>query len=240
MDIIDHFYPSLCVQAGPFQGLRFPNQALHLTCRPLLPRLAGTYELEMANLFTPEFLSRFSEFYDVGCSDGYYSVGSAMLSSSIKVFACNADSHSHAICQQLADLNNVADRLRLVSRLDLHGLFEHGYSLRKRFLLLVDCDGGEAVIFSAEVSHLRRLLGNATVIVKSRESCRPGITNHLIQFFHSSHLLRRIQSVPDILRPSYYRQFLPDSCDELNALSILSEYAEAPVEWLIFEPMPRQ
>ena len=140
----------------------------------------------------------------------------------------------------MADSNDVAARVNLVTRQDLPALFAHSHSLGKSYLLLVDCCGAESVIFSAEAPHLRFLLRNATVIVKSRESCNPGLTEHLMHFFLDSHSLRRIHLIPDILRPSYYRQLLPGLCDESTVVSILSEYPDAPAEWLIFEPIPCQ
>lgn len=64
------------VVAGPFRGLRTPCESY---CSSLLPKLLGTYELELFPFWTPERLGAFRTVVNIGCAEGMYIAGIALV-----------------------------------------------------------------------------------------------------------------------------------------------------------------
>src|SRR5687768_17261507 len=67
--------PKLEVLTGPFAGMKYPYAS---NGSAVFPKLLGTYESEISELFRYERLKRYRTFIDIGCAEGYYLVGVAM------------------------------------------------------------------------------------------------------------------------------------------------------------------
>lgn len=64
------------VVAGPFRGMR---TACESHGSSLLPKLIGTYELELAPFWTPEWLGAYRTVVNLGCAEGFYLAGIAVV-----------------------------------------------------------------------------------------------------------------------------------------------------------------
>jgi hypothetical protein len=234
--IMSRYFPSCVVAAGPFQGMRYPTTAE--IGNLLLPKLAGSYEIEISHLFNSGFLSKFDEFINVGCGEDYYAVGAAIVAPSLIVRAFDNDPQALSRCRAMAELNAVSDRVETADCFSLAKLSElRGSENIPKYLLLVDCEGSEASIFSSESRAYRALLKNSTIILESHEFVRRGMANHITQFFASSHRVERVLAVGDVLRPSYFSEFIPNHCFPNQVVEILAEKRPASMEWLIFRPL---
>ena len=236
LEIASQFFSSLTVSNGPFKGMMYPSA--EAVGSAILPKLAGSYEIEISKMFTAEFLSQFSDFFDIGCAEGYYAVGAATIAPSLSVHAYDTNHHVLALCRAMADLNGVANRVVLDEKFSLAKLAQIKEAARiGKCLVLVDCEGAEAAIFSSESYGERWALQDCMLIIESHEFVRPGMADHIAKFFAGSHRLQRVLAVGDLLRPSYCSSFIPVDCDRETASIILAEKRPAPMEWLVFEPL---
>ena len=141
----------LIVQSGPFAGMRMVD----LSTRgdgDIAPKLLGTYEAELHPSFERFRNRRYDAIVDVGCAEGYYSVGAARLFPGTPVFAYDVDKGALEILQALSLQNGCADQI-------IPGDFCDPETLRKvlerypRSLVIADCEGYEKILFSDPVTN---------------------------------------------------------------------------------------
>ena len=129
------------VMGGPFQGMIYGDTAV---CSALLPKLAGSYEVELHPLLDSLRAADYDTVVDVGCAEGYYAVGFARKWVGIQVIAFDTDVQARELCAQKTEENGVAARVRV------EGACE-GETLRDvvpRSLLISDCEGYELVLLA--------------------------------------------------------------------------------------------
>ena len=98
------------VQTGPFKGLRYLDAAVWGS---ITPKWLGSYEAELHPIVQRIAERSYQTIIDVGCAEGYYAVGLAVLSPGSRVFAFDTDFISRAQVRRLAALNKAADRVRV-------------------------------------------------------------------------------------------------------------------------------
>ena len=101
------------VKRGPFEGMIYP--AFESTGSSLFPKLAGVYEKEIQSVIYEVLNANkkgagYKFFIDVGCAEGYYSVGFAIEAKRNKAFekilAFDIDPNAHRLCTQMCIANN--------------------------------------------------------------------------------------------------------------------------------------
>lgn len=136
----------LVVQSGPFAGMRMVD----LSTRgdgDIAPKLLGTYEQELHPALERFAGNRYDSIVDVGCAEGYYSVGAALLFPETPVLAYDVDAGALEILAKLARANGCEDRI-------LPGDFCDPATLRDvvgrypRSLIIADCEGYEKQLFA--------------------------------------------------------------------------------------------
>lgn len=137
---------NLVVQSGPFAGMKMVD----LSTRgdgDITPKLLGTYEAELHPALASFATRKYDAVVDVGCAEGYYSVGAALVFPDIPVLAYDVDAGALEILDALARANDCADRM-------VPGDFCDPATLRDvagrypRSLVIVDCEGYEKTLFS--------------------------------------------------------------------------------------------
>ncbi len=98
------------VQTGPFKGLRYFDAAVWGS---ITSKWLGSYEAELHSVVHQIGERSYRTIIDVGCAEGYYAVGLAVLSPGSQVFAFDTDFISRAQVRRLAALNQAADRVRV-------------------------------------------------------------------------------------------------------------------------------
>jgi hypothetical protein len=139
-DVTDRF--GWDVQAGPFAGMKYTRQSFDSV---LLPKLLGTYELELQPVIEAAIGRAYPTIVDIGTAEGYYAVGMALRSPSAKVLAFEANPTARAQCGKLAALNGVADRI------EIRDAFRPGDAANlagQRTFVICDVDGYETEIFA--------------------------------------------------------------------------------------------
>ena len=176
----------LSVRTGPFQGMRYPTSATKQ--RHVAPRLVGSYESCLHRVIKEIQERRYEHIVDIGCAEGYYAVGFAMIYPDAHVFAFDAEPRELKLCRELKDLNRVSN-LSLGAFCDSRALST--ISANRRSLILSDCEGYESRLFTEEtVASLAR----TDFLIELHELASPGVTERLSAIFNKTHQVSLIES----------------------------------------------
>lgn len=170
--------------AGPFTGMRYvdkPNNEGHAA------KLVGTYERELLPILERVRRTPYGCILNVGSSEGYYAVGLAMTMPNVRVIAYDIDPEAVRNVNDLAQRNNVADRVQTA------GLCDHAELNRyrgERCLVLCDIEGGEDNLLDPRAAQALVGFDILVEIHDGRESTR--IRDLLVDRFKVSHALEFI------------------------------------------------
>ena len=211
-DFRDKLFPhgaAIEVQAGPFRGLHYFDETVWGS---ITPKWLGSYEAELHPIINRIIERSYHTIIDVGCAEGYYAVGLAVVIPSAKVFAFDTDFISRSQVRRLAALNKVKDRLQIrafCKHSDLDDLS------RGDTLVVCDIEGFEAQLLNPKSA---RSLLHDDILVEVHETSESSLeVERLLQSrFATSH---RIQRVTASNRDSWIEQ----NCQHL--LTIFSKDA---------------
>jgi len=140
--------PATSVQGGLFKGLKYPGVRSYGST--VLPKLAGTYELviqeEIQKLLDEK---NYTTIIDIGCAEGYYAVGMALMQPEAKVIAYDIAVLARALCAEMAELNGVRDRINIAGECKKESLQSINFN-EGRVLVICDCEGGEYELINPE------------------------------------------------------------------------------------------
>jgi hypothetical protein len=109
-EICAHF--SRVVASGPFAGMKIPDQ-ISWGDGDIAPKVLGTFEQELHETLL-QFKSRaYNAVVNVGCAEGYYAIGLAMLNERWCIYAFDTEATARKVCQAAAELNAVDDRVTI-------------------------------------------------------------------------------------------------------------------------------
>jgi hypothetical protein len=166
------------VLSGPFQGMRFIPFA---SGSGLLPKIVGSYELEIHPAVAASLRRGYRRIVNVGCGEGYYAVGYARALPGATVHAFDLDILARRRVQTLARLNGVAGRVRTAARCgleDLQALSGRGS------LVFSDCEGCEKELLDPA---LAPALAEADILVEIHDFIDPSISATLARRFQATH-----------------------------------------------------
>jgi hypothetical protein len=206
------------VRHGPFAGLRFPPRADgHASF--LAAKLLGAYEREIHAALVEAIAAGPSRVVDVGAAEGYYAVGLAMLvDPRIEVLGFETDAGGRQVCREMAALNGVEGRVRLLGRCDPDAL---AAELPDEAFVICDCEGYEVELL--DPLRVPRL-ATATILAELHPLARPEVERVMGDRFGATHDIvivhpeRREQSEWDELT----------GVDPRTAFRLLSEGAPSP------------
>lgn len=221
--------PSLTVLNGPFKGLRYASA--RSAGSALVPKILGSYESELHGVIGRILENDYSDVVDVGCAEGYYAVGFGMLLAHATVHAFDTSSRARRLCLDTARRNGVADRLRLGSLCDEATLV--GLDLGRRALVVSDCEGYEATLFTPRVA---AFLARHDALIEVHHAHDPELSLSLQSRFRSTHDVTVVESVDDNrkIRLLVYAELA--EYDATTKRRLLSEGRAGIMEWLYFTP----
>lgn len=197
------------VISGPFRGMAYLTSA---SGSGLLPKIAGSYELELHDTVEESLERSYDRVLNVGAAEGYYAVGYALRLARAQVFAFDTDVVARYRIRQLARLNDVADRIRVRPACSPHHLSR---LVTGRCLVICDCEGCEYELLDPERAPA---LARADLLVELHEFRVPGVTRLFLQRFEPTHrtVLLDMQDRSDT---------------ELDALTLLSAEDKSLALW---------
>jgi len=126
----------ICVQTGPFMGLKYYNKTVW---GPIVPKWLGSYESQLIPVIEKIIKSRPSRIIDIGAAEGYYAIGLAKLLKQCEVAAFDIDPIARIRQKQLASINNTRN-------LNIYGLCSPeklNAFAGKDSVVICDIEGGE-------------------------------------------------------------------------------------------------
>lgn len=180
------------ILGGPFKGMKFSRAKVG---SELLPKLLGTYEMELTPVLGQIWRSPLRMIVNVGAAEGYYAVGLAMKAPHARVVAYEAEEGGRAAIDEVARLNHVNDRVEVRGRCELSELGRE-LSLWGTGFLMVDVEGFEdSLLDPAAIPAMR----DWYILFESHDLFIPGIGERICRRFAASHSVLEIRSRPRTL-----------------------------------------
>jgi hypothetical protein len=219
--------PSLTVLHGPFAGLRYPSA--RSVGSALVPKLLGSYEHELHGAIERILANEYSDVIDVGSAEGYYAIGFGMRFPRATVHAFDTSSRAQQLCAAMARANGVGSRLRLGGLCDEAALL--GLALGPRALVLSDCEGYEARLFTPRAAEF---LAPHDVLIEVHDADDPTLSETLQARFAATHDVTVVDSVDDKrkLRGRDYPELA--AFDVKTRHRLVREGRASIMEWLLF------
>lgn len=217
----------MIVQSGPFSGMRM----LDLSARgdgDIAPKLLGVYEQELHTALE-RFAGPYDAMVDVGCAEGYYSVGLALRHPGTPMMAFDTDSAALEILAKMADLNGCSEQMRLGDFCDPDALIAH-LADAPRSLIIADCEGYEKTLFTPEVA---RAAARSDVIIECHDIWDPDITPSIQRAFTDTH---RVETVYASGRDPNVFDFMSELTDWQRWRAVWERRGNRQ-NWLICEPL---
>jgi hypothetical protein len=226
---IQDLFPDLKVAHGPFQGMKYPQaQSVNST---LFPKLIGSYERELQPILEKICNSNYTEIVDIGCAEGYYAVGLAMRIPSAKVFAYDIDQNAKALCEEMAELNQVRQRIVTGTFCDADTLKSIPFS--GRGLIISDCEGYEKSLFTTEIIPF---LAHHDLLIEIHDLVDIEISSLIGQRFKNTHVITAVSSIDDITKAHTYSYEELREYDLSTRKILLAEDRAAIQEWFYMTP----
>jgi hypothetical protein len=160
--------------------------------------LIGSYEAELHPIIDEIIECGYEEIWDVGCAEGYYAVGLALMSPTSKIRAYDIDIHSRKACLKLVELNNVSNQVSIYSECNSKDINDFDF---KNGLIISDCEGFEYDLFRAVSLEGKKL----NYLIEVHEwPLEFNMADKLIQLFSKTHNIQIIESKSDLFKAKNY------------------------------------
>ncbi len=135
------------VKTGSFTGMKYIRSSVGSV---ILPKLIGTYENELAEIFEKITHINYTCFIDIGAAEGFYAVGikKYILTGANKVIAFETSKKGRKLIKKNAQLNNV-EGIIIKGFCDVDAL-RSALSIKNTFIL-ADIEGGEYNLLDPDV-----------------------------------------------------------------------------------------
>ncbi|MEZ6138005.1 MAG: methyltransferase [Pirellulaceae bacterium] len=223
---LPRLFPDLRVQNGPFQGMQYP--ASESVCSAVFPKLLGSYEREIQPAVEKFCNGHYQTIVDIGCAEGYYAVGMALRNPHANVHAFDIDQRARRLCQAMAALNQVGNRVQVLATCDSIQLRE--LSKTGRMLVICDCEGFELELFDDETVDAMR---GHDLLIELHDGVDPAISGTLSQRYQASHHLQLVSSVDDIRKGQTYDFDQLQDYSLRERIRLLAERRSYVMQWLI-------
>lgn len=176
----------LRVLSGPFAGMAYVPQAVGSA---FVPKLLGSYEEEIHTVIAGFPARDYSVVIDIGCAEGYYANGLALLLPSAHVHAFDTDALGRKLCAAMAKANGVAGRVHIAGHCDAARL---NALLTERTLIVCDCEGCEIDLLRPDRVPL---LEQSDILVELHDCVDPSISSTILGRFKATHTVTLLTSV---------------------------------------------
>ncbi len=136
------------VRGGPFEGLEYIDEARRQI--RLLPRLLGTYDIELWEPLEQAIDRGYPRIVNVGAGEGYYVVGLARAIPTAQVVAFEDNRQRQELVRKMAGQNGVADRVQVHGRCEVADLRE-AVGGDEDCLVVMDVEGAEMTLLDPKV-----------------------------------------------------------------------------------------
>lgn len=213
------------VASGPFAGMPFVARS---SWGDLSSKLIGCYEEELHSAIERGLKKDWDLVINIGCGEGYYSVGFARRLPQAKVLAHDISLDAQRLTMELACASGVQDRVVIGGEVD-HAFLNEALETAKRPFLFVDCEGAELSLMDPDrVPALR----GADILIECHDFVDRSITSELSKRFGATH------DVELIRERSRDPRAIPTLSDMacFDASLVVCEFRPERMQWLSLSP----
>jgi precorrin-6B methylase 2 len=210
------------VQDGPFRGLVLPDRT-SWGDGDYVPKLLGFYESELHEIICAAS-REYQRFIDIGCAEGFYAVGFALLNPRAEVFAFDSSPEARMVCASSAKTNGVVDRVVIGGHVETPVL-QNLLSAGERTLLFMDCEGCEFELLDPT---LVPALSRTDFVAECHNVAVQDMATLLQERFRLTHQVARIREIGRDPNRSHY---LRDRNSYVRWLAV-NERRPTTMEWL--------
>jgi precorrin-6B methylase 2 len=178
-ELIDKLFGgSYTVLNGPFRGMGYIGES---SCSQLLPKILGSYE-EPIQPWIMEVIhsQKYTNIIDIGCAEGYYAVGFAKTLPNCQIIAYDRDKKALEQAALLAKINGVTN----IKYFEKCTHEELNNRVTNKTLVFCDIEGAEDELLQPDKA---KALINADIIVETHDCFNPGVSDRIVERFHSTH-----------------------------------------------------
>jgi len=175
------------IGSGPFKGTIFASDS-HWHDGNLCLKLTGYYEHELHDAIEKAILRKPHSIINVGCCEGYYAIGLAKRLPKAKAVAIDISTDALRHCRQMAELNNVSDRLETWHGDETNCVLK----LTQPCLFVIDNEGGEEML----VDDIKPLLAKSDLIIECHHFKDTGVAARIYDKLSPSHTIDVITPQP--------------------------------------------
>lgn len=220
-------YPE--VLQGKFAGMRYA--CIEATCSAIFPKLLGTYETELDEVFESIFKRSYEIIADVGCAEGYYAVGLARRFPTSQIYAFDIDSRAQRLCRDNASLNGVSGRVEVGGGVNAEQL---AATVRgRRALVICDCEGFEGNLFAGDTVAAYSM---SDLLIETHDFIEAGLCEKISGLFSKTHQVHVVHSIDDLQKVRTYKCSAVDSLDFEAKELAFAEGRPVIMEWLYLIP----
>jgi len=222
-------FPKKEVLHGSFKGVKYP--ALNSIGSTLYPKLLGSYEQEVHGVLEKICNTQYSEIINIGCGEGYYAVGLGRRIQNAKIFAFDTDADARRLCQEMAEINQIQNRLEVNTFCTSNYL--ENFKFTTKGLIVCYCEGFEIKLFNqSNIKNLER----CDLLIETHDFIDISISSALSELFASTHNVVVIKSIDDIEKAKTYHYPETEGMDLAKKKKLFAEKRPAIMEWLFFTP----
>jgi predicted RNA methylase len=215
------------VQTGPFKGMIITPHFMWGD-GDIVGKLLGVYEDELHPYVEQAIKNNPDAVINVGCAEGYYSVGFAKRLPNTPVIAVDVEPAAAIIVTNNSSSNNLSNVTAITQLVDTNWL-EAECSLLTNPLLIFDCEGAELPLLDPDQVPA---LSHCSILVECHDCIVPGITETLIERFSKTH---KIQSTEQTTKDPYQFEFLKNLSD-CDKWALIHEGRPSTMIWLYMVP----
>ncbi len=224
-----HFFKDLVVKDGLYAGMKYPS--FKSVCSAMIPKLSGTYENELSFVFERLKKNKYDLIVDIGCAEGYYAVGLAMIFPNTPIYAFDIDLTAQQLCREMALLNQVQDQVITNGECTIENL--SSLVKGKRCLIISDCEGYEEELFTSDNTHM---FSNCDLIIELHPFENKNIKKEIYNVLSTGHQVQFISSL-DTNRKAFelseeYIHFLSE-----QKAQVVNEARPFTMDWLVASPV---
>lgn len=222
---LQELFSDLMVRTGFMKGLKYPNFSSFGSY--IFPKLSGTYESELTDAFLKLESNNYTCIIDVGCAEGFYAVGLARRFKEAKLYAFDISETAQQLCKEMAELNNVSDRVEVRQECTAENLSTLVQAHRS--LIICDCEGYERHLFTKEMI---ASLQKSDLIIELHPMHEKDVKEYLHQLFADTHSIEYTASYDDN-RKIFELPDVYSSLSKIDKIKIVQEGRSFSMDWLI-------
>ena len=194
------------VWSGPFKGMRYVRFA-HESC--YIPKILGIYERELNPVILSECAAGPRVIVDIGAAEGYYAVGTALLTPGAKIVAYEMEVRGRELLKEMCEINGVANRVEIRGKCEPADL-TNDLGDGRGVWIICDCEGYEETLLDPSAVPALR---NASILVEMHDVFVPGLSEKISTRFAGTHRIETIleteRSISDYPFSSLYTRLCP-------------------------------